>query len=60
MGTTVLLTMSPVVAADTIEKVRAIGAGMARSGLPTGVAGVGGAIQSKMTNLFTLEALLQR
>ena len=56
MGATVLLTMSPVVAADTIKKVRAVGAGMARSELPTGGARVRGAIQSEVTNLFTFEA----
>ena len=58
MGATVLLTMSPVVAVDTIEKVRTAGASMARSELSTGGAGVGGAIQSEVTNLFTFEASL--
>ena len=57
MGTTVLLPMSPVVAADTIEEVRAVDASVARSKLPTGGAGVGSAIQSEVTNLFTFEAL---
>ena len=56
MGTTVLLTMSPVVAADTIEEVRAVDVSVARSELSTGGAGVGGAIQSEVTNLFTFEA----
>ena len=56
MGTTVLLTMSPVVAADTIEEVGAVGTSVARSSLPTGGAGVGSAIQSEVTNLFTFEA----
>ena len=59
MGATVLLTMSSVVAADTIKEVRTVGTGMAWSELPTGGAGVGGAIQSKVTNLFTLETLPQ-
>ena len=58
MGTTVLLTMSPVVAADTIEEVRASGASMAGSEFSTGGAGVGGAVQSEVTNLFTLKAFL--
>ena len=48
--------MSPVVAADTIEEVRAVSASVAGSELPTGGAGVGGAIQSEVTNLFTFEA----
>ena len=56
MGTTILLTMSPVVATDTIEEVRAFGVSVARSELPTGGAGVGGAIQSEVTNLFAFEA----
>ena len=59
MGTTVLLMMSSVVAANAIEEVRAFGTSMARGGLPTGGAGVGGAIQSEVTNLFTLKAFLQ-
>ena len=58
MGATILLTMSPVVTADTIEKVRAVGASMARSELSTGGASVGGAIQSEVTNFFTFEASL--
>ena len=57
MGTTVLLPMSPVVAADTIEEVRAASAGVAWGELSAGGAGVGGAIQSEVTNLFTFEAL---
>ena len=44
MGTTVLLPMPPVVAADTIEEVRTGSAGMAWSELSTGGTGVGGAI----------------
>ena len=48
--------MSPVVAADTIEEVRAVGASVARSELSTGGAGVGDAIQSEVTNFFTFEA----
>ena len=56
MGTTVLLTMSPVVAADTIEEVRAVSVSVARSEFPTGGAGIGGTIQSEVTNLFTFEA----
>ena len=56
VGTTVLLTMSPVVAMDTIEEVRAFGASVARSELSTGGAGVRGAIQSEVTNFFTFEA----
>ena len=57
MGTTVLFRMSPVVAADTIEEVRAVGVSVARSELPTGGAGIGGAILSEVTNLLTFEAL---
>ena len=56
MGTTVLFTVSPVVAADTIEEVRAVDASVAWSKLPTGGAGIGGAIQLEVTNLFTFEA----
>ena len=50
--------MSPVVAADTIEEVRAIGASVARSELSTGGTGIGGAVLSEVTNLFTFEAPL--
>ena len=49
--------MSSVVATDTIEEMRAVNAGVAWSELPTGGAGVRGAIQSEVTNLFTFEAL---
>ena len=56
MGTTVLLTMSSVVATNTIEEMRAVNVGVAWSELPTGRAGVGGAILLEVTNLFTFEA----
>ena len=60
MGLTVFLSMSSVVAANTVEEVGTFGAGVARGELPTGRAGVGRTVYSKMTCLFTLEALLQR
>ena len=60
MGFTVLLSMSSVMAADTVEEVGAFDAGMARGVLPTGRAGVGWTIDSKMTCLFTFETFLQR
>ena len=60
MGLTVFLSMSSVVAADAVEEVGTLGAGVTRGELPTGRAGVGWTIYLKMTCLFTFEALFQR
>ena len=59
MGLTVFLSMSSVVAANTVEEMGTFGAGVARGELPTGRAGVGWTIDSKMTCLFTFEAFPQ-
>ena len=60
MGLTVFLSMSSVVAANTVEEVGTFGAGVTRGELPTGRAGVGRTIHPKVTSLFTFEALFQR
>ena len=60
MGLTVFLSMSSVVAANTVEEMGTFGAGVARGELSTGRAGVGWTVDSKMTCLFTLEASFQR
>ena len=58
MGLTVVFTMSFIMAADAIKEVGAAGASVAGSEFPTGGAGVSRTIHPKVTNLFTLKALL--
>ena len=60
MGLAVVLSMSSVVAANTVEEVGTFGAGVARGVLPTGRAGVSWTVYPKMTCLFTFEASFQR
>ena len=60
MGLTVFLSMSSVMAANTIKEVGTFGAGVARGELPTGRAGVGRTVYPEMTCLFTIEAPFQR